>query len=557
MKTVNTLELLKRNLNTGVGKNMDGRLNLTSLKLQNFATFTNQNIQFTNNLNTIVGETGSGKSLILDALQLSFGARADKKLVRKGAEFATIETSFSCVDDKASEFFDKIGFPYEDEIVIKRIIYSSGKSKSYLNFQSCPLNVLTRVARKFIDLVGQFENQKLLSAEYQLKLLDNYANNSELFLVYTAEFEKLKSLESRLIDLNENKLKSIERKEFLLFQINELSQLEPSTEDEKLLRTKKDQILNFEENKKTFENINQLLSEDEYSALNTLSRAEREIANLKDDSLLERIANLKSELEDISFEVSKASDNEEPEDNIDEIIDRLDTYQRLKRKFNTDTEGLVSTLNKYQDEYDQIEVIDSDINKLHLEISQLSQKCLTIANDLHATRVKEAKNLSEALTTLIRKLKMEGAIIDIRISKRESLSLTGLSDLSFFAQTNPGEGFHPIKDIASGGELSRILLSLRQVLSQSGSISVFLFDEIDTGVGGETAVAIGKALEEVSKGSQVIAITHLPQIANFANQIINVSKETINDESGDRTISKVEHLTGNKANSFVKSMQVL
>jgi len=336
---------------------MSARLNLQTLKLQNFATFTNQQINFNEHFNSIVGETGSGKSLILDALQMIFGARADKKLVRNGSEFASIEAIFTCEDNKSRDFFDLIGFPCEEDIVIKRIIYNNGKSKSFLNFQSCPLNILTQVARKFIDLVGQFENQKLLSDDYQLKLLDNFAGQSSTYTTYKDSYNELKLLEAKLIDLQELKGRSLERKDFLQFQISEIENLNPDLVEEDQLKQKKDRILNYEKNQKTLNEINYILSESNSSAIETVSRAERLLDTLSiDEGLTSRFANLKAELDDISYEITKMCNDEAPDDTIDEIIDRLDGYQKLKRKFNCDTNGLVQVLHKYQDEFSKLKL---------------------------------------------------------------------------------------------------------------------------------------------------------------------------------------------------------
>jgi DNA repair protein RecN (Recombination protein N) len=527
---------------------------LQTLNVQNFATFINETVHFTNGFNAIVGETGSGKSLILDALQLTFGARADKKMVRKDAEFASIETTFTCEDEKTREYFDQLGYPFDEEIIIKRVIYPTGKSKSFLNYQSCPLAVLNQVTRKYIDLVGQFENQKLLSENYQLKLLDDFSETNDTYELYLEKYNELTKLQNQLTELHGQRDQYNERKDFIKFQIKELESLAPSLEREEELKKLKSDILNEENNKKTLEEINYLLSESDHSVQTLLSRIEKLSDSLSmNESLGDNLSKIISDVNDISYDLSKLESDDEHEISIDDVLNELDDYQRLKRKFNTDTEGLESVYQGYLAELESINNIDKDINKTIELIQSYSDDCYKMATTLHQKREKAASKLSKALTEKVHQLRMSGAVISLEVDKLDSLTSSGLTKLKFMAQTNPGEGFYAIKDIASGGELSRILLALRQVLSQTGSISVFLFDEIDTGIGGETALTIGKALKSVSTNSQVIAITHLPQIANASNFIIVVDKE----QQAKRTFSVVKHIREDDRATFIESMQVL
>lgn len=537
---------------------MKNGLVLETLNIQNFATFSNQQLSFDKHFNSIVGETGSGKSLILDALQLILGARADKKLVRKESEFASIEAVFSCHDDNIRNYFDSIGFPFQDDIIIKRIIYSNGKSKSYLNLENCHVNTLLQISRKYIDLVGQFENQKLLSEDYQLKLLDGYSGLNLDYKNYSSEYEKLKILEHKLTELNELKHKSLERREFLQFQVNEIEKLGPSQEDEAELKKQKDLILGKERNQKKLEEANYILSESDGSMTQMMSRLTRIFSDINlDESLDKRLENLKIDIEDFSFEIGKLSNFDFEDCNVEEVMERLDYYQKLKRKFNCDTQGLIEYYEKYKNELSQIEYVELDTKKVLSAIDTQSTLCFNLANSLHKQRAIKANELSILLTKFVHSLNMKGAQIDLRLSKSEQLNSYGISNLEFYAQTNPGEGFFPIKDIASGGELSRILLALRQVLSTTGSISVFLFDEIDTGVGGETALKIGKALKEVSLQSQVIAITHLPQIANFSDRLLVVDKASKTENNDIRTYSFVSQIDKSNISTYVKEMQAL
>jgi DNA repair protein RecN (Recombination protein N) len=522
-------------------------LYLKSLRLQNFATFENQVINFDPTFNAIVGETGSGKSLILDALQIIFGARADKKLIRKNAEFSTIEATFFSTDTTIKNYFNDIGHPFEgNEILVKRIIYANENTKSFLNFQACSASLLAQFSKRFIDLVGQFENQKLLSEDYQLVLVDSYANLKTELEAFHESFSMLSHLRSNLKELLIEKSNRSQREDYIRFQIDELIKLNPSLDDENNLIAKKDFLLNFEKRQALISTLSSLISDDEVNILSLLKtclfRAEK-LPGILSEETVTKLYDAKSILEDISYDLSKTLDSDSESDDLDQVVERLDFYQRLKKKFGGSTETMLNVFNEFQDELSSFVNIDDRIDLISKKISALETHCFTLAATLHSSRISAATGLSLELTGKIRELKMNGASIKISVSKNENLNVNGISKVEFIAETNPGEGFFKIKDIASGGELSRILLSVRQILSSSDTISVFLFDEIDSGIGGETALCIGKSLKDVSASSQVLAITHLPQIASCASQIINVSKSTTVVDSQPRTISLVEEVS--------------
>jgi DNA repair protein RecN (Recombination protein N) len=530
------------------------KLILNSLTLNNFATFDNQVINFKESFNTIVGETGSGKSLILDALQLVFGNRADKKIIRKGSEFSTVEAVFTCEDHEIKNYFQDIGHPYSDnEIIIKRVINSEGSSKAYLNFQQCSLSTLNSISKRYIDLVGQFDNQKLLSEDYQLKLLDDYSNIN--LKEYTNSFQDLKSLELELHNLKEeNKTKS-QRKDYLEFQINELSNLSPSVEVEKSLIQKKEEILDIQRKSQSFTQASELLTDGNLSIITQLNKLISKVNknNLLPEKENELLLEASEALDDISFYISKKNQSENSQDEIQSVIEELDSYQKAKRKFNCTTEELENIFSTFKEEYERIENTSERLVKIEEKIKSLREQCWNMAQDIHDKRKVSAKNLSRDLTLKVQNLRMNGATLNIQVNDTESLNRFGFSSISFMAQTNPGEGFFKIKEIASGGELSRILLSLRQILSQGDTISVFLFDEIDTGIGGETAISIGKALSEVSLNSQVIAITHLPQIAKFSDHLIDVNKK----ESKSRTFSFTTIINEKNKKQYIRDMAQL
>jgi DNA repair protein RecN (Recombination protein N) len=238
---------------------------LKSLNLKNFATFSDQTIEFNSGFNSIIGETGSGKSLILDALNFIFGQRADKKIIRKDADFSIIEASFDVCDDSIRNFFYEVGLPFEDEVVIKRVIYKNGKSKAFVNFQQCSLATLAELSKRYIDLVGQFENQKLFSEKYQLILLDNFIGLEESLKTYQIGFQNYLSLKQELESLREKQREVIQHRDFIDFQVKELNELNPSEEDELDLQNKKDLFTNTEENTKDLDHLNVLFGGDNES----------------------------------------------------------------------------------------------------------------------------------------------------------------------------------------------------------------------------------------------------------------------------------------------------
>ena len=537
---------------------LNENLFLECLTLKNFATFKDQTIHFDDNLNAIVGETGSGKSLILDALQLVLGHRADKKLVRKGADFTHIEAVFRCQDVSIKTFLDEQGYPFdESEIIIKRIIYGNGKSKSYINYQSCNLSILNNFAKRFIDLVGQFENQKLLSGTYQLVLLDNFAGNSKLKENYILSFQKLSTLRLKLEELKKSNQDVAQKLDYLRFQNNELNDLNASIADENDLLNKKDMISNHEKFAQLSQEVQLLVngSDESDGLLNQVRRlikvlsGQQQIIDLDHIDKLEDVYNFINELDHL---IQNNANIEFHDEDIQFVIERLDQYQRLKRKYNTDTEGLIKIHNELREQIEELENYEITLGNLDQEILSAKEFAFNDAQELHESRLNASRILSERLTKEVNKLRMNGATVNIQVDEELSLSVNGISRVTFLAETNPGEGFYKVKEIASGGELSRILLALRQVVSGQDSISIFLFDEIDTGIGGETALCIGKALQQVSKNSQVIAITHLPQIASYAQKLILVDKKF--DESKQRTFSTIQEISGTGIKKEIKKM---
>ncbi len=541
---------------------MEPNFYLKQLIIQNFATFKNQTIQFHPGLNTIVGETGSGKSLVLDALQLIFGARADKRIVRKNCEFALVEARFSCKDANVKEFLTDLGYPLEeDELTIKRVISANGATKNYLNHLNTTLLALGEFSKKFIDLVGQFENQKLLSAFYQMQLLDQFGNINTELENYQEKFQKLRKLTKELNHLIESKSSRSHRLDYLHYQLNEIQLLSPTSQDEEELLEKKSQIINFEKNQRMNSTMDDIfIGEESSSGLLNQLKTLQSLYTKNQDLFSEDLSKLcvaDDLLNQLYDSFKKKLNSEFDPRELDGVIERLDHYTRLKKKFGGTVFDIIKTQDDFLREKEELESVEITLDDKEGEINSLKKNLETMANTLHRKRLVAAKKLSQELTNRIRDLKMAGATIEFNIEQNEELNESGCSKIEFMAQTNPGEGFYRVKDIASGGELSRILLGLRQILSSQDSISIFLFDEIDTGIGGETATSLGKALRDVSKNGQVIAITHLPQVAQFCDSLILVEKDIQGNTKEIRTESRAKEFRGQMIKTKILSMAQL
>lgn len=541
---------------------MDAHFYLKNLIIQNFATFKNQTIRFKPGFNAIIGETGSGKSLVLDALQLILGGRADKKVVRRETDYSLIEASFHCVDEKVKTYLEGEGFPIEgNEIVIKRLIYKNGTTKNYINHLTCTVTFLSGFARKFIDLVGQFENQKLLSESYQLYLLDHFAKQLEDVQDFQDQLKSYKQFKKDYEELIQSKALREQRLDYLNFQLQEIEKLNPSSQDEEDLLKKKNLMVNLEKTQKLCFQVKECFEGgDSQTGIRGQMKFLTHIFTKNHDLFTEQME-LLSEIDDrlhiLQEVVDKKLNLEIDPGELENVLDRLDSYQKLRKKFGGSVESILQTQVDFLKEKNQLEALDINLEDLQKKISSLETKLVNVSKTLHTKRVASAKKLGEALTSKVRVLKMNGATIKLEIEKLDELTETGMSRAYFIAETNPGEGFFKIKDIASGGELSRILLSLRQILSSHDSISIFLFDEIDTGIGGETATCIGKALAEVAMNGQVIAITHLPQIAQFAEALIVVNKDIQAKDKEARTESTVKEIFGKMVLKEVKAMAAL
>lgn len=541
---------------------MEANFYLKKLIIQNFATFKNQVIHFRPGFNAIIGETGSGKSLVLDALQLILGSRADKKVVRKDTDYSLIEASFHCEDQGVMKFLESEGYPLEGkELIIKRLVYKNGSTKTYINHLSCTVTFLSAFAKRYIDLVGQFENQKLLSESYQLHLLDHYGKLSEEVQRYQKTLHQYKEYNSRLNELEQSKTHREQRLDYLNYQLQEIEKLNPSSQDEEDLLRKKNLLINVERNQKISFQLKDIFEggEGQPGLLSQMKMLTNILIKNKDffEDHLSDASEIDDKIHLLMIEIEKKFDVELDPQELEGVIERLDMYQKLKKKFGGSVETILQSQVEFLKERDQLQELDFDLEEIKSKILTYKNDLTKHSRDLHKKRLQHATKLSKELTERVQNLKMTGATIKLVLEELADFNEYGVTRANFVAETNPGEGFFKVKDIASGGELSRILLSVRQILSTYDSISIFLFDEIDTGIGGETANCIGKALCQVANNGQVIAITHLPQIAQFAEVLILVQKDVQGKDKSSRTESSVREIVGKMVQKEVRAMAQL
>lgn len=510
-------------------------LYLKTLFLQNIATFEQQTIHFVPGFNAIIGETGSGKSLVLEALEVLLGGRAERKLVRYGQDTAVIEGIFALQGDRIKHFCESLGYPVQgDEIILKRIIAKEKTTKNFFNCQSCPLDIITTFSHHFVDLIGQFANQKLLKKDYQLNLVDTFGDHPLENTPYAACWQNYLQLKSVMAKKSEESKGRHATIDYLQFQIKALDGFVPSEEDEENLKHQKDEHQKRQLREQVGQEFLTILSDDNgrdvLGQLQRLQHLWQKNSGLFPSDEHSLLLEATQQLAELSYRLSSklvvASDDAIE---INEILERLDQYQKLKRKWGVTTGELATKIASMQQELDYWREWESEWERLQTEWKECLKQCHHHAELWHKNRCLTADKLSALITQKLHYLNMPQARLEIRLSMTEELAEQGKTQGEFWVELNPGEGIHPLRSVASGGELSRILLACRQVLAdaQSESIAVFLFDEIDTGLGGETADKIGQVLLDVGKRAQILAITHLPQIAQYAHQLLIVTKETL------------------------------
>ena len=537
---------------------------LRELHIQNFAIITDLTLKFGPGLVVLTGETGAGKSIILDALSAVLGTRVESGVVRAGSNQAFVEALFE-LDNVTLEalrpLLEQEGL-LEDErfLTLSREIRSEGRSIARVNGRSVSLGIQSDVGAVLVDVHGQSEHLSLLKVKSHRELLDRFAGNSELLQDYQKQFRVWSALENELQDLKQLQTNADERTDILRYQIGQIEAARLKPDEEENLLKERMRLANAETLSRYAQSALQTLDDStpETSAvtdlLGTVSHDLNSLAKIDSQmqSLADQAEAALSGLTDIAYELRRY--NEQIEFNptrLDQVELRIDLINSLKKKHGGSIEAVLHFFDSAQDELNKIEGVEEQLEELNQKIRQLKEILGKLALDLSGSRQKAADELSSQMEERLSKLEMRKARLKVLITQQEdqlglpvgqgvAFDFNGIDRVELLIETNPGEGFKPLAKIASGGETSRLMLALKDVLAEADQIPTLVFDEIDSGIGGRVGLTVGSMLWQLARHHQVMCVTHLPQLAAFGDQHFKVDKQILHD----RTVTQVLEVKG-------------
>lgn len=503
---------------------------LVSLSIDNVAVIEKAEVEFEKGFNALTGETGAGKSLLIDSLSMVLGMRTSKDLVRNGESAACVSALFSPAPDLTDLGID----PEEDSsVLLSRKLYADGRNICKVNSHTVSLSVLRSVGERLVTIHGQNTNILLMKPSFHLSLLDEYAKDGELLSAYKAAYKKSRDAKNALLSASVSESEREQQKDILSFRIDEITRVSPSVGEDEEIAERREALRSFGDIKLALENASEALSsvggvkDALYTAMKSVSDAAAKDKTLS--PIAEKLTDLYYGAEDAAFEISsRASDMTFSPAELDEVEERLDALTKLKKKYGPTLEDCISSCEKWQEELDALSDYEANISRLESEAEAAEKEMLSIGGTLEEIREKGAKLLSERVQSELSFLDMPKVKFGVAFSEHEP-SESGLRSAEFMISTNPSEKLKPLSKIASGGEMSRIMLALKSALSDCEDVGVLLFDEIDSGVSGRAAVKIASKLKSLASGKQVICVTHLPQMAARADSHLLVMKDTSSD----------------------------
>lgn len=508
---------------------------LIELKVTNFAIIENLHIQFREGLNILSGETGAGKSVLLKSLALLMGAKASSESIRTGCDLATVEGSFDLSHRKdIQNHLKELGILVEENtLIVRRVIAQGDKSKVYMNGSLNTLKTLQDIvaplievaghAAPLIEMTGQHENKNLMSKTYHLDILDQYAGTWEKRHQFEKLFKRLNDISSEIKKLEMNAQEKAQKLDFLIFQRDEIARLDLSPGEDVNLEIEVKKQKNAARLGQFVDMAEEALYGDGDSAIqriNAVTKKAHEISSIDPilASKLENLEQARTLIDDTIYDLRQyiAKIDADPE-KLEQIESRLSDLRKLQKKYGPRIDDILNALLSMEIEIAQLQNTDGKVAELKKEAVSIEKEMKNLAADLHKRRTSGAKLLADSVNAELADLNMKGVTFHIQVESLENFSSTGQSDVEFMSQTSAKDIKRPLARFASGGELSRILLSLKRVVGSGAQPRTYLFDEVDTGVSGETAEKVGKKLKAIAKGQQVICVTHLPQVAAYGD----------------------------------------
>ena len=510
---------------------------IDKIYIKDFAIIRELELPFLDGFTVITGETGAGKSLIVKALSLALGSKAEKTDVRSGQERSVVEVKLS------------------NEKIYRRLISKAGRAKSFIDEEPIHEESYRSLVYSLADFHGQNEQQLIMNSRTHIDFLDRFCKND-------TQLKKIETIYNDLI-LTQDKLneklalsrESNDKKELLEFQLKEIELISPRINEDEELTNEFKRLNNIEETVAAIQKLNQSLTEHDHSIYRQLYSAIDDLENLS--KFDKKLSHFLDALKQSSVSIQESSSGlieyldhiDSDSSKLNEINDRLQSIESLKRKYGGSIESIIEYVEQIQIELDELSGLDNVINNLHTRVSDLILQYTDLADQLSQKRKDFSKSLSQQIEAMMEKLNMDGATFQVEIHQKETQDETikrndqnvkygpkGYDDVEFYLSANPGEAIKPLSKVASGGEVSRIMLSIKSVLKGDDPVETLIFDEIDSGISGDAAEKVAKALKKLSKDKQVICITHLPQIASLADNHLYVGKKVLENKTYVETI---------------------
>ena len=525
---------------------------LKHLTISNYALIDSLSISFDNGFSVITGETGAGKSILLGALGFVLGDRTDSSIMLDETKKCLVEATFMVDAERFKPFFEDNDLDFDEELILRRELSPTKKSRAFINDTPVTAQQLKELSSQLVDVHSQHDSLLLTNADFQLEIIDNAADNNLLLVEYQSVYHKFVALRNELKSLREMAQKNVAENDFLAFQLDELVKADLQEGEYEEVSQKLELLENAEEVKTLLAQSLSTLSESEYSILNQLNELKSSVDHLRRylpqaEQYLERLDSTKIELKDIAQDLDSLQDSTQFDaSSLNELQERFDLIQRLMMKHHVnDYAELLKIREDLKQKVGAFANIDEQIAKKEQEVKSCEKELTKLANELSAKRKKVKVPFEKAVTEILRQLKMPHAVFEIEISEfsnsseNSQFTITGKDKVRFMFSANKGIAPDDMSRVASGGELSRLMLAIKSVAAESSYIPTLIFDEIDTGVSGEVASKLGDIMQKMGENLQIISITHLPQIASKAKNHFFVYK----DENAQKTRSCIRQLS--------------